>query len=85
MGFGAVLGSLYFQFPRLPSENVFLEVSHSNFSLTCPQDFRVFSDNRSAACAKRPKQNPGLYFPSFSPPGSAPSLVSAFALSPLLP
>lgn len=82
MGFGAVLGSLYFQFPRLPSENVFLEVSHSNFSLTCPQDSHVFSDNRSAACAK---QNPGLYFPSFSPPGSAPSLVSAFALSPLLP
>lgn len=82
MGFGAVLGSLYFPFPRLPSENMFLEVSHSSFSLTCTDDFLVFSDNRVAALAQWPNQNPELYFPSFSTPGSSPSLVSAFTLSP---
>lgn len=85
MGFGAVPGFLYFPFSRLPSENVFLEVSHSIFPITCPQDFNVFSDNRVAAGAKWSKQNQELYFPSFSTSGSFASLISAFAFSSLLP
>lgn len=85
MGFGAVPGSLYFPFSSLPSENVFLEVSHSNFPVSSPQDFNVFSDNTVAAGAKWPKQNQELYFPSFFTSGSSASLIFALALSSLLP
>lgn len=75
MGFGAVLGSLYFPFPRLPSENMSLEVSHSVFPLPAQRIFMFLvtaelqplqsGQNKTQSCVSLLSPPQGLPPPGF--------------------